>query len=256
MSKLAKAVPTPKAAMDLSQMRGVNPLLEDYLDRLTAPLMGIVSYDVRTALRVETQEHLEIRIEGLERNGMSYPDATREAIRLYGPASRVSDEFLMQWFESSATSPLLRRIGKANGIAFSYFLLAHLIYIVFLQAYVFDPSGAAYAFSISPGELRHFVPEPMPLPDGPGALIATFGYPIVAPIVAGWLVGWQVPVRPYRAVWHSMLPILVYSFIVGTLLLPVRTGVFFALFEAAFWLPVGAGIAYAASCVRRARVGR
>lgn len=256
MSKLAKAAMTSKAAMDLSQMRGVNPLLEDYLDRLTAPLVGIVSYDTRTALRIETQEHLEIRIEDLERKGMGYADATREAIRIYGPAARVSEEFLTQWFESSATSPLLRRIGKANGIAFGTFLLAHLFYVVFLQAYVFDPSGAAYGFSISPGALRHFVPEPMPLPDGPGALIVTFGYPILAPIVAGWLVGWQVPVRPHRAVWHSMLPILVYSFIVGTLLLPVRTGVLFALFEAAFWLPVGAGMAYAAACVRRARVAR
>lgn len=239
--------------MELSQMRGVDPVVEDYLDRLTAPLVGVVPYEARSALRAETQEHLEIRVEQLLRDGMAYPEATVEAIRRYGSAKTASEEFLSHWFESSNTSPLLRKLGKANGIAFSWFLIAHLGYAVFLQIYVFDPSGAAYSLPISPGGLRRFVPEPLPQPDAPWALMAIYGYPVLAPIIAGILAGIKIPVRAHHAVWNAMLPIVVYSFVQGTLLLPVRTGILFALFQAVYWIPVGAAVALAASSIRRTR---
>lgn len=242
--------------MALSDLQGLNPMLEDYLEHLIAPLVGLVPYEQRFALRLETQEHLEVRVSQLERDGLGVEEATREAIRRYGSAHQVAERFLTAWFENELTSPLTRRIGRANGIAFSRFVLAHLGYVVLLQALVFLPSGAAYALPMSPAEMRRIVPEPLPLPDQPWAMALIYAYPVLAPMVAGWLTGLAVPVGSARAVYNAVLPLSLYSFVVGALMVPMTAGLLFGLFQVVFWLPVGALAACLGSSFHHARALR
>jgi hypothetical protein len=223
----------------LSDLRGDNPELEDYLDRLTAPMIGLLPYEVRAEFRTETQGHIERVIERRVLEGFDLSEATRSAIGDYGAAETIGDDFVAEWFQNQAKSKFLRRFGYANYIAFGRFMVAQLLYVALLQLRVFAPSEAAYSLPLTPAELRRLIPEPLPLPDLSFSSVMLYLYPLVAPIVAGFLTGLAIPNRVGRAVYHAMMPILMFSFVVGALLLPQTEGLLYVMFQFAYWLPVG-----------------
>ncbi|HVT12928.1 MAG TPA: hypothetical protein VHE55_11740 [Fimbriimonadaceae bacterium] len=243
---------------DLSALRGDNLALEDYLEALTAPMVGLVPCRVRLELRAEARAHLERQIERLKTEGIGEPEATRLAIEAYGSAAAIGDAFLSEWFQNQSRSPFLKQFGHANYVAFGWFAVAQAIYTCLLHLRVFLPSGAAYSFPITPAEMRRVVPAPLPMPELTTTSIFLFLFPFVAPIVAGYLTGTAVPVRSARAVYQAMMPIILYSFVIGALMLPMTEGLLFALFQVVYWIPVGALAAHVGMVMaarRRSRTG-
>lgn len=243
---------------DLSALRGDNLIVEDYLETLTAPMVGLVPYRVRVELRAETAAHLERQIDRLTAEGIDGEAASRQAIAGYGSARAVGDAFLEEWFENQAQSRLLRRFGHGNYVAFGRFAIAQAVVTALLQIRVFLPSGAAYSLPLSPAEVRRLIPEPFPIPEASLSGLLLVLLPLLAPWIAGISTGFAVPVRPGRAVYQAMTPISIYSFVFGALMLPMTEGLLFALFQVVYWIPAGAVAAHIGMCLaarRRIRIG-
>ncbi|ODU53338.1 MAG: hypothetical protein BGO01_00390 [Armatimonadetes bacterium 55-13] len=234
-----------------------NSILADYVDRLVAPLVGLVPYERRERFRSEVLSHLEALTEDHISTGLSADEAANKAVREHGAPRPISEKFLETWFEKGARGPLEKRFGRANCAAFSVFVFLEAIYLAFLQFRVFIPYGVFYRLPLSPGQIREIWPMPLPFPEFTIGFVVLIGYPILVPFLGGWLVGRQVPVRAGAAVYHALVPLILCSFAVGALLLPVTEGLLFALIQLTFWLPVGAFVARISSQLARAdRVGR
>lgn len=246
----------PWTVLEMQEPPTADELTEDYLDRLAARMVGRLPARERLRLKDEARFHLERLAGQYEIEGQDGKSAMEKAMRRYGPPVQIADEFIEAWYEAQDERGLHRRFGRANFTAFVFLGAAQLLYVILLQIRVFMPSGAAYAFPLSPGAARTLLPDPLPLPQSVIELLSLYGYPLVAPIVAGWLVGVAVPVKAERAVTSALMPIVLYSFVMGVLTLPQTAGVLFALFQLAYWLPVGALAAWIANYVvagRRAR---
>lgn len=59
-------------------------LLQDYLDNLCAPLVGVVPYVERQSLRAEAEEHLLALIENKEAQGLFSEAAVEATLVEYG----------------------------------------------------------------------------------------------------------------------------------------------------------------------------
>lgn len=218
---------------------GPNPLIEDYLDRLSAPLVGVVPAQDRLRLRAEAGAHLERQVERALLTGGDENEAIRQAIEAYGPAAIVAREYIETWYANGVQGPLYDRFGRANLTAFSRFAVAHVLFGLLLQFRVFLPSEAAYSLPISPADTRRFLPAPFPVPEDPTFGLLSTAYLLLAPIVAGWLTGLAVPVGASRSAAHAMLPIVAFSFCAGSLVLPMTEGIAFAFVQVVYWLPAG-----------------
>lgn len=223
----------------VSEARPPEDLIEDYLDHICAPFVGIVPFDERSRFREEAAFHIDRLQQSYQAEGMPAEEATRRAIRTYGEPGQVSDRYLESFYENRVQSALFKRIGSGNFIAFCIFGVAQILYTALLQVHVFLPSGEAYRLPVSPAEARQLLPEPFPIPQSWGDFALLYGLPIVAPILAGFFVGYQVPAGASRSVFQAMMPIVIYSFVVGSFMLPITTGLLFGLFQAVFWIPVG-----------------
>lgn len=243
---------------NLSVLQHDNVALEDYLETLTAPMIGLVPYGTRMEFRAEARDHIERQIERLRAEAVGEEEATRQAIESYGSSGQICDAFLAEWFNGRSQNLIFRRFGHANYIAFGRFAAAQALYTIILDLRVFLPSGAAYALPLTPAEARRLFPTPLPLPELNSTTLLLLVLPIIAPMIAGYLTGVAAPVRPAQAVYQAMMPILIYSFVVGALMLPMTEGLLFALFQVCFWIPVGmlfANIGAAMSTRKRCRVG-
>ncbi len=231
-------------------------LLEDYLDRLAAGLVGRLPLSERLRLKDEAAFHLERLQNQFRAEGLDALAATRCAVERYGSPHRMAEDFVEASFENAIPSPLFRFFGRGAFTAFAIFAAAQLVFMTLLQLRVFLPSGAAYALPLSPGTARTLLPDPLPLPERPGEFVLLYGYPFVAPILAGLLVGALIPARAGRRAAFAIMPIALYSFVVGALTLPQTAGVLFALVQVVWWIPVGAGTASLASTLSAVRRGR
>lgn len=232
-----------------------NAPLESYLEEVASILRGSIPYEERESFLEETRAHLEQAIrDGLNR-GETCEEATRNAVRRFGTARLNAEDFVQSWFQYRARTPMSRRLGRANLIAYGFFQIAVVLYYLVLQVNVFLPSEAMYRipWRMSPLQIREIWPEPLPFPDFTPAFFITIGWPILAPVVAGWLVGRLVPVRAAAAVYRGLTPLIIISFVMGALLLPMTEGLLFALFQVAFWLPAGCLAAHISSHLSRTK---
>lgn len=226
-------------------------LLDDYLDRLRAPLVGIVPLERRQRFLGEVAGHLEALVEDYCLDGETAEEAARRAMREHGEPGTLAEEFVAAWFQKGARGPIERRFGRANCTAFGAFVVAQAAYLLVLQIRVFEPNGAYYRLPFSPGQIRQIWPAPLPYPEASFWFAFLIGYPIVAPFLAGWWTGRRVPVRAATAVYHALAPLILCSFAVGACLLPVTEGVLFALIQLFVWLPTGTLIAHVTSVLAR-----
>jgi len=103
-------------------------IVEDYLDHIVAPMVGVVSFETRQELRRDMRAHLAQLIAAHEELGSDHAEATLAALRQFGPPSVVSRKWLEElpqdlpdqlWADSAATS-LVRTAKAATGVAVSY----------------------------------------------------------------------------------------------------------------------------------------
>lgn len=223
----------------IAETRPPSDLIEDYLDHVCAPLVGVIPFDERSRFREEAGFHIDRLQHSYQAEGLSPEDAVLKAIQTYGEPARVSDRCLESYQENRVQSPLFKRIGSGNFIAFCIFGIAQILYTALLQLHVFLPSGEAYRLPMSPAEARMLLPEPFPIPQSWGDFAFLYGFPLLAPLVAGFLVGLAVPFGASKSVFQAMMPIVIYSFVVGSFMIPITTGLLFALFQAVYWIPIG-----------------
>lgn len=250
---VAVPFPAPGAEPDASEVA----LLDDYIDRLRAPMVGVVPLERRQRFLGEVAGHLEALVEDFRQEGEDAEEAVRRAIREHGEPGQLAEDFVAAWFQKGARGAIERRMGRANCTAFAAFVVAQAIYLFVLQVRVFEPNGAYYRFPFSPGQIRQVWPAPLPYPEASPWFAFLIGYPILAPLLAGWWTGRRVPVRAGMAVYQALAPLILISFAVGACLLPVTEGVLFALIQFFVWLPGGALAAHVSSVLARSgRVAR
>jgi hypothetical protein len=214
-----------------------------YLELLMAPLIGNLSALDRERLREETEYHLERLQASYVLEGLNSEAALRKAIRSHGDPIEIAQRILEMHQNESLRIPALRRIGYGPFTAFVVFGGAQFFYTTLLQRRVFLPSGMPYHLPIAPGGARAIFPAPLPFPEDSSDLVLLYGLPIVLPILCGLVTGGLVYAHPMRATAFALLPLIVYSFVVGTLILPITSGLIFALFQVAFWVPLGCACA-------------
>jgi hypothetical protein len=104
---------------------GSDPALEEYLDRVYAPLVGVVPYAQRIELRAELREHLQALVTTREESGDSHAGAVRAALTQFGPPHDLARLWAREW--AHAAAPMrLEPPWRAMGVALGFFGIASL----------------------------------------------------------------------------------------------------------------------------------
>lgn len=232
-------------------------LIEDYLDHLCAPLLGIVPYGKRRRLRSETAFHLEERMRQYLEEGLSEREAVLKAIDKHGRSEQVGQEFLETWFRHLPKGRLARSIGLANAYTLVPFAIATLLttWLMILRVLLL-PNPEPISFGLNYAQIRQVIPEPLPIPETNWESLLLYFASVVSPFVAGWYAGVRVPVGAARAVYQVMLPLVIYTFVLSTVVMPRQEGVTLALFQIFFWTPVGCAMAHVAGLIAWRRRSR
>ena len=203
--------------------------LEDFLEHLCAPLIGIVPYAERRAFREEAHTHLDGLIREYVRQGQGEQEATEAALREFGEPWKVGKAFLEEW---QLGTPHLRPallIRKATGTAFAWFGIASMLILLMLEQGLSSTARETLL---------------------PWMGLAAF----LAPFVGGALTGAMCSGHVERGVRNAIGLLALHAAVVGLLLLPRYEGLAFAGWQLLFWMPAGCGSAVAtASCLRQVR---
>jgi hypothetical protein len=96
--------------------------LEDYLDRVCAPLVELMPYPARQEMRAELRAHLEARAEVYEEEGDSPGAALHRALRQCGEPALIARHWREEWERSQpaagTTRPAARMALRVFGLAF------------------------------------------------------------------------------------------------------------------------------------------
>ena len=188
--------------------------MEDYLDHLCAPLIGLMPYQERQQFRMEAAAHLDALTGEYRRLGLSRVEAMEAALREFGKPWQVGQAFLESWKDSRGQSWMVRLLGIARVRALGFFGLASMISLLLLEAYV---HGA------------------FPVDGLPGLYL----FVALAPLIAGCLTGATMSPRAVRGVFHILLFLIFDSALTAlTNGSSLEIGVF-ALIQLVFWLPIG-----------------
>ncbi len=188
--------------------------IEDYLDHLCAPLVGIVPLAERRGLRAEVRAHLEALAAEYGFEGLPPPEATRAALQELGEPWQVGQTFLREWLQGCPDAGPARLTRQAALRAFAFFGVAALPCWGLLEHRALDTSA----------------PDLMPWI----VLLAA-----LSPLVAGTLTGQGLPARMGRGLCWALGVLTLHALAAGALLLPQPDGFGFALCVALWWLPSG-----------------
>ena len=198
----------------LARQADCDERLEDYLDHLCAPLIGIVPYSERNALRQEAHTHIAGLIREYQYEGRELREATEVALREFGEPWNVGRAFLWEWCQGTPRCRHASLIRRATVAAFGYFGLASMVTLLLLEQVVLVPNHDT------------FVP-----------LIGVLAF--FSPFLAGVLVGFTTPAQAERGVCNAVLLLLLHCVAASLLLLPRLEGLAFAGWQLLFWLPAG-----------------
>jgi hypothetical protein len=200
-----------------------NDTIEDYLDHLCTPLVGLVPYAVRHKLRMEVEDHLCALIAEFTDQGLAPRDALDAAMREHGEPWGIGQTYADAWMRGSSNRCTNRSVAP---------------YVLHGLAWV-GIASISTLLLVEQGCLAHRVAMEW------AAVLA-----VLAPFVAGCLTGATAPARPVRAVCYALLLHILVSFAAGGLLLPEPGGLRFAWFQLLFWPPACCGAAWAVAYFR------
>jgi hypothetical protein len=200
-----------------------NDRIEDYLDHLCTPLVGLVPYAIRHKLRMEAEDHLCALIAEFTEKGLAPKDALGAAMKEHGEPWTIGQAYADAWMRGSCEN-YLNRFGAPyvlHGLAWVGLASIPTLLLV-------EQSCLAYGIAME--------------------WVSVLA--VLAPFVAGSLTGLTAPARPMRAVCYALLLHILVSFAAGGLLLPEPGGLRFACFQLIFWLPAGCGSAWTVAYFR------
>ena len=189
-------------------------LIEDYLDHLSAPLVGIVPLDERRGLCAEVRSHLEALTAEYGFEGKPPHEATAAALKELGEPWQVGQNFLREWLQGCPdTAPA--RLTRATAFrAFAFFGVAALPCWWLLEHRALDSSAS---------DLTPWL-----------WLLAA-----LAPLVAGALTGLAQPARLGRGLGWAVGALTLHALAASATLLPQPDGFWLALCLPLWWLPAG-----------------
>ncbi|MGI4788064.1 MAG: hypothetical protein ACRYFS_04360 [Janthinobacterium lividum] len=197
------------AALELQKAQ-----IEDYLDYLCSPLLGIVPYAQRRRLRLETEDHLLALTEDFQAEGFLPEEAVSVALREYGEPWQIGQSFADAWLTGKLPSRLTRFTDAATLQAFGWFGVFSVLNLLLTEQYVLGPS------------------QPSSLP-----LLACLV--VLSPIFAGIMTGLTLNPAAGRGVCRAMLTLSLASAVIGGLILPHTEVLELAGFQLLFWVPIG-----------------
>lgn len=208
----------------------LNDLLEDYLDYLCAPLLGVVPYAQRRRLRLEATDHLYALTEDYTAEGFAPLEAVQVALREYGEPWAVGQSFADAWTGTAAAGRRVRFADAATLRAFGWFGVFTVANLLLLETSLFQPGGFYW---------RPYL-----------VLLA-----VVSPLIAGLFTGLGLHGRTGPGICRAVGVLAAASGMVGLLLLPRTEGSNFALFQLLVWLPLGSlSAAVTAGLARQVRL--
>lgn len=243
-------------ALTMSLATEPHPTIRNYVEALDRALMGEVPAAERALLVDEAAFILERIANERILLGASPDEAAQAAVAEYGDTDLLAAVHVEGAFEANPPTPVVQAFGRANSVAFGLFGCATLAYLVLLQLRVYLPSGEPLNMPFTPAQIRSIFPEPLPFPELSLSYLLTVGYPVVAPILVGALIGRRIPVRAAAAAYRALVPSILAAFVTGSLLLPNTEGLLFAVWQVVFWLPAGCLAAHLASSSARRKRAR
>jgi hypothetical protein len=201
-----------------------NDRIEDYLDHLCTPLVGLVPYAVRHKLRMEAEAHLCALMAEFAEKGIAPTDALTAAMQEHGEPWGIGQAYADAWMRGSTGICPDRFVAPSVLHGLAWVGMASIPTLLLVE------QGCLERYNTS----MEWV-----------GVIA-----VLAPFVAGVLTGFTAPARPVRAVCYALLLHILVSFAAGALLLPQTGGVRFACFQLIFWLPAACGSAWATAYFR------
>jgi hypothetical protein len=207
----------------------VDERMEDYLDHVCGPLIGVLSYAQRAVLREEIRLHLEALIAEFEEQGQAPQEAAELAFGEMGEPWQLGEAILREWAPEAGTSRAHGRLRTEAIHAFAWFGSPTVLCLLLTELYVLYPRQE-------------------------GVLPLLFLAALLAPFVAGVLTGISAPARAGRGVYMAVSLLSLVALVAGTLLWPKTEGLLFALFQWAYWTPAGwVSASVAASTARQHR---
>lgn len=233
----------------------VNPedLVNDYLDHLCAPLVGVVPYAERSRLRDEAAFNIEGRVKQYELDGLSPVDAVTRAIEKYGRSDVLSERFLVEWTRYQPKGILARRIGLSRTYAAVFFGQPLLWCFLLVQIRIYFPDPQPYTFGLKMWELRRLIPEPLPIPELSPTFFALWALCFFSPVVAGYLTGSRIPVHASSTALSATLACFGLAAMASLITFPVQEAMLFAAVVLLWWVPAGVLSAHFAGAAARCR---
>lgn len=213
--------------------------IEDYLDHVCAPLVGVVPYPRRQELRAELRAHLESLIATHEELGSPADVGAVLALRQFGDPRAISRQWAREWLRPPSAGPV-QPAWRAIPTALACFGAASLLCLLLFR--LSTGGGSNGSVSI-----------------GPSGLLVLGG---LLPVLAGLITGLLAPARQALGTFFA-LALLVPPFVVlgSNPLLQARlgslwaeSGMVMALILTLFWLPLGPATA-ALGGLLRSRLG-
>lgn len=218
-------------------------LIEDYLDHMNAPLVGLIPVLERRRIRQEAAYHLDRAVRTYMMNGCSAEDAARKAIEEYGDSRALSGNMLQEWMERRVGTNVTRMFSRPVVIATACFSFAQAAVLILQQVHIvtveLQSNPPPITLGLSPAQVRQIIPRPLPLPESSPTFVLLILALLILPLVAGFLCGWMVPVRAVRATYQVIVSLTLSSFFAGFLMLPACYGLLTAMFQLVYWLPFG-----------------
>ena len=119
-------------------------LLEDFLDHVCAPLVGIVPFGERFTLRREMGAHLDALVAEFEFQGFAACDAVQNALREMGEPWEVGQAWLTQWSVGRQASLSSSRWARAALTRpFAFFGVAAMLNLLLLEQCALTPGGSS-----------------------------------------------------------------------------------------------------------------
>lgn len=216
--------PLPSDALPIEDDRRAQ--IEDYLDYLCAPLLGIVPYAQRRRLRLETEDHLLALVEDFQAEGFAPHEAVAVALQEYGEPWRIGQDFAEAWLTGPHPCRFARFTDAATLRAFGWFGIFSVLTLLGVEQCTLAPRQEAL-----------------------WSLVQCLA--VVAPLIAGVLTGFALHPKTAGGVCRAMVALALASGAAGLLVLPHIEVSQFALFQMVFWLPAGCLSAGVTASLRR-----
>jgi hypothetical protein len=216
--------PRPRTSEEAPPM---DARIEDYLDHVSAPLVGLVPYARRRELRAELRVHLEALVATHEELGSVRDAAVVLALRQFGPPRHLSRQWAREWTHGT-TPASVQPAWRAMAVALGSFGLASLLTFAALAAV--SVAGGAFLGS-------GFMPLLMILVGG------------VMPLLAGMTTGLLAPARHALGTFLALAILALPSLALALPWQPgdggalADCGMMLALAQLLSWVPIGCGAA-------------